>query len=121
MTSDRPFRLDFRSIVKLRCPSCGAGRIFAGPLRMNEFCPHCGLRFEREAAGYFTGAMYFSYALAIPILSVLALAGITIGPSGSPGWVILFVFLAFLPFVPLIFRYSRTLFIHLDRALDPDH
>ena len=32
---------------------------------MFERCPVCGLKFEREQ-GYFLGAMYVSYALAIP-------------------------------------------------------
>jgi len=28
--------------------------------------------------------------------------------------------LLFLPFVPAIFRYSRVIWMHFDRALDPD-
>lgn len=52
------------------CPRCRAGRIFSGWLRMNEECPTCHLRFGREP-GYFTGAMYVSYTLAVPILIVI--------------------------------------------------
>ena len=40
---------------------------------MNEPCPVCGLRFERET-GYWTGAMVASYALGIPVLALLVLA-----------------------------------------------
>jgi uncharacterized protein (DUF983 family) len=113
-------RLELQSVLRLRCPECGDGRIFAGSLRMNVFCSKCGLRFEREPAGYFTGAMYFSYALAIPILGGLTVLGLWIGPTWSRGWAILFAMVAFVPFIPTVFRYSRVLFIHLDRALDPD-
>jgi len=38
---------------------------------MNEHCPHCGLRFEREQ-GYFLGAMYISYGLALPMIAFFA-------------------------------------------------
>ena len=37
---------------------------------MNDPCPVCGLVFEREP-GYFLGAMYFSYALAVFIIAPL--------------------------------------------------
>ena len=40
---------------------------------MNEDCPVCGLDFDRGEPGYFTGAMYVSYALAIPLIALLTL------------------------------------------------
>lgn len=113
-------RLDPWSVLRLRCPECGEGKVFRGAVRMNERCPACGYRFER-GPGYFTGAMYFSYALGIPPVA----AGVFVGKSYlAPGWPLPLVFLAtwvaFLPLAPAVFRYSRVLFIHLDRALDPD-
>ncbi|HEV7691082.1 MAG TPA: DUF983 domain-containing protein [Hyphomonadaceae bacterium] len=30
--------------LRLTCPSCGRGRLFAGYLRQAEGCPYCGLR-----------------------------------------------------------------------------
>jgi hypothetical protein len=38
---------------------------------MNERCPYCGLKFEREQ-GYFLGAMYFSYCIATVAILLLA-------------------------------------------------
>jgi len=38
---------------------------------MHERCPVCRLRFEREE-GYFLGAMYISYGLALPIIALIA-------------------------------------------------
>jgi hypothetical protein len=85
---------------------------------MNERCPVCNLRFGREP-GYFTGAMYASYALAVLLLSALSLLfwGLTDWPVER---ILLAATLALLPFVPAIFRYSRVIWIYLDRALDPD-
>ena len=73
MTSrPKPSDSAFVAALRQRCPKCRDGPIFSGRVRMNEFCPRCGLRFEREP-GYFLGAMYFSYVLAIPILGLLIL------------------------------------------------
>jgi len=85
---------------------------------MHPSCPVCGLRFEREQ-GYFTGAMYVSYMLALPVVAVSAALVYVLAPSLSFEATIGIAALLFLPFVPLIFRYSRILWIHLDQAVDP--
>ena len=107
-----------RAMLRGRCPRCRRGPIFRGQLAMNERCPVCGLRFGREA-GYYTGAMYISYALAVPLLAALTLLfwGLTDWPVER---ILLAATLALLPFVPAIFRYSRVIWIYLDRALAPD-
>ena len=43
---------------------------------MRERCPVCSLKFEREE-GYFLGAMYISYSLAL--LTVVVLSGVLWG------------------------------------------
>ncbi len=109
-----------RAILGQRCPECGIGKVFQGRTRMNERCPTCGYRFEPEP-GYFTGAMYFSYALGIPILAAVVIAGkLWLVPAWPLHWVLLAAWVAFLPLVPAVFRYSRVLFIHFDRFFDPD-
>ena len=85
---------------------------------MNETCPTCGLRFEREA-GYFTGAMYVSYILALPVMAICVLAVYLFAPRLSFEASIVVAALLFLPFVPALFRYSRILWIHLDQTVDP--
>ena len=57
-------------------------------------------------------------------LGVIA-AGVLLGkwlvvPSWPLHWVLLAVWLLFLPLVPAVFRYSRVLFIHFDRYFDPE-
>lgn len=84
---------------------------------MNDRCPACGLVFEREP-GYFTGAMYVSYALGIiataPVYFSMLLAG-----QGAP--VILAVTAAVVVvWFPLLFRYSRVIWMHIDRTVNPD-
>jgi uncharacterized protein (DUF983 family) len=101
------------------CPRCRSGPIFAGRVAMHDACPVCGLRFSRES-GYFTGAMYVSYALSVPILTVLIVAlwyGVV--PDWPLHWVLLLALAAFAPFMLTIFRYARILFIHFDRFVDP--
>ena len=107
------------AIAKLRCPRCRRGRIFGGLMTMNERCPECDLKFEREP-GYFTGAMYFSYAIGIPIVALMTLVGKLLLPAWPLHWLVVLAWVAFLPLVPFVFRYSRVLFLHFDRHFDPE-
>ena len=85
---------------------------------MPEHCPVCGLVYEREH-GYFVGAMAISYGLAVALVGLLffAVLAITHWPLE---WVLLVSGLAFLPLAPLCLRYSRVLWMNLDRRIDPD-
>jgi uncharacterized protein (DUF983 family) len=108
-----------KAILLLRCPNCLRGRVFAGPVQMHETCPACGVRFNREP-GYFFGAMYVSYPLAVVVLGLLALAV----QGLRPGWPWLaclgVAFVPFLLLVPLVFRYSRVIWMHFDHWADPE-
>jgi hypothetical protein len=83
---------------------------------MNRTCPVCGIAFEREA-GYFLGAMYFSYAMAVAAVTPLVVAGLVfdwsfplIGALAGAELVVL---------APLVFRYSRVIWLHFDQRFDP--
>jgi uncharacterized protein (DUF983 family) len=108
----------FRAIFRQRCPRCLKGKVFAGLVRMNENCPEYGYHFEREQ-GYFLGAMYASYFLAVPAVGLLTWA---INEWLVPSWTLeKAIFLAAPPFIlvsPLIFRYSRVIWMHFDRVVD---
>jgi uncharacterized protein (DUF983 family) len=112
-----------QAILRQRCPRCRRGHIFARPLlrgwlAMHERCPVCALKFEREQ-GYFLGAMYVSYALSIPPVFVLILALWLL--AGLRFEVALFgASAAYLPFVPLVVRISRVVWIHIDQRIDPE-
>jgi uncharacterized protein (DUF983 family) len=110
-------------IVRQRCPRCRMGSIFRysifrGFPKMNERCPACDLKFDREP-GYFLGAMYISYALALAIVALLSalLWSIT-------GWWItkdvIWAVVLFLPLAPTITLFARVLWIYLDQTIDPE-
>lgn len=51
--------------LKLKCPQCGQGELFAkksSMLDMITHCSQCGLKYEKET-GFFYGAMYISYGI----------------------------------------------------------
>jgi hypothetical protein len=86
---------------------------------MNDHCPVCGLVFARDS-GYFLGAMYFSYGMGIAIITAFSLLAYLVFPNWRLYQLVLLAWAAFLPFAPLVFRYSRVFWLHLDRYFDPD-
>jgi uncharacterized protein (DUF983 family) len=104
------------AIVKQQCPRCLQGQVFATLFRMHEQCPVCRLPFEREP-GYFTGAMYLSYGVAIIFTSPVWLMMAWLGRS--LGEVLLVIGPLLVAGCPWLFRYARILWLHLDQAFDP--
>ncbi len=84
---------------------------------MYQTCPVCGLKFEREA-GYFLGAMYVSYGLAL-IAIVILTAILWLVTTWSLMKITLWAMILFLPLAPTITLFSRVLWIYLDQAIDP--
>src|SRR5262245_57161220 len=107
-----PSRERLNAILHQRCPNCLQGPVFANGITMNERCTVCGHQFLREQ-GYFQGAMYMSYALGIPLMFVLTLIFILILPSHSVPTALIISVPVFLVLVPVMFRYSRVLWMHL--------
>lgn len=108
------------AVLRQRCPHCLRGRVFHGLVAMHDTCPQCGYQFGREP-GYFTGAMFASYSLAVPLLFVIFMILWHFFSNTWPLTFNLFVtFVVFLPFVPVIFRYSRVIWMHVDAVLDPE-
>ena len=112
-----------RDMLLQRCPRCRIGgifrySIFRGFPKMNERCPVCDLRFDREP-GYFLGAMYVSYGIGVVFVAVVAaiLWYVT-------GWWITkdttWAVVLFLPFAPTITLFARVLWIYLDQTIDPE-
>jgi hypothetical protein len=85
---------------------------------MHERCPVCGLKFEREE-GYFLGAMYISYGLALITIMGLALI-LWLATAWSLQRVTVWAVLLFLPLAPALTLFSRVLWIYLDRMIDPE-
>jgi uncharacterized protein (DUF983 family) len=111
-----------RDIFNYRCPRCRVGQIynhsiFIGFPKMYESCSTCHLRYDREP-GYFLGAMYISYGLALPLVALIAVllwkfTGWGVGKTMI--WTVVLI----LPFVPSITFLARVLWIYLDQTFDP--
>jgi uncharacterized protein (DUF983 family) len=102
------------ALVRMRCPRCCDGKIYASGMEMNARCPVCNLLFEREP-GYFVGSLYVGYALAIVFLLLVMWLVSTLLPEVDLGWIVLISAACFVPFVPLVTRYARVIWIFFDR------
>ena len=121
-SSPKKIRKPRRSLIAAallqRCPRCREGRLFHGIAQMSDPCPVCGLVFEREP-GYFLGAMYFSYALAVLIIAPLFIVLYQLFPTWPGPVMALLAMLPTIPLIPIIFRYSRVLWLYFERWAAP--
>ncbi len=108
----------FFAVLRQRCPRCLAGNVFTGPFAMNRNCPACGLQFAREP-GYFLGAMYFGYGFGSVVLGLLLLLAWLLFPGWALHQLLLMALFGFIPFLPIVFRYSRICWLHFDHIFDP--
>lgn len=110
-------------IFHQRCPRCRTGRIFVysifrGFPKMCARCSVCDLKFQREE-GYFLGAMYISFGLALAIIALIAALLWAI----TDWWItkdVIWAVVLFLPLAPTISLFARVLWIYLDQAFDPE-
>jgi uncharacterized protein (DUF983 family) len=112
------YRLHPRVILERGCPRCGHV-IFRGLLSMYGDCPGCGLDFDRGQPGYFTGAMYVSYALEIPLIALVTLIEYLLFRQWSIFRLVLLAWVLTLPLLPWVWQYSRVIWIHFDQWVDP--
>lgn len=104
------------AFLRLRCPHCFQGRIFHGLWKMHDRCPHCAIVYEREQ-GFFMNAIFFGYILGF--LAILPLNIALYIYEAPPIWFLIGTILLLTLISPLVFRYSRALWMHLDEMLDP--
>lgn len=108
------------AVINSKCPRCRVGNIFTGPTygfksqKMNEFCPHCSLKFEREP-GYFYVAMFVSYAFNVAEMIAVSVAAYILGLKldyDNLWYFILLLAFTTILFSPFNFRYSRVVLLH---------
>lgn len=103
--------------LRLRCPRCGHGRLFAGLFQMFVECPQCRLRYER-APGYFLGSIYINYGVTAVTLTVgYLILHVAIGYTNRQLAAPLVAFCVI--FAVFFFRYARSLWLALDCFFDP--
>jgi uncharacterized protein (DUF983 family) len=108
----------FINVLTEKCPNCGEGQVFEKNAKffsipvMKRNCDKCGYRFDREP-GYFIGAMYLSYGLAVFEGLVTFLICHFFFPRMATIWVPLLIMLVILVFSIKNFKLSRILYIHI--------
>lgn len=84
---------------------------------MNERCAVCGITFERED-GYFLMAIFVGYVLSFLIVLPVLVGLYLLATPTIWGYVIAAAVTLVLA-SPLIFRYGRVIWLHVDELLDP--
>lgn len=104
------------ALLRQRCPVCLEGAVFKGIFGMHSHCPVCGIKYERET-GYFLNSMFIGYTVGFFILVPTAvwLFFLNVDLLVFSTVVILETVLIY----PLIFRYSRLVWMYGDQLLDP--
>jgi uncharacterized protein (DUF983 family) len=121
---DAPAKIStLKSMLSQLCPRCRMGKIFRASIfrglpKMNDHCAICGLKFEREE-GYFLGAMYISYGVALAMITTFAVFWYTLMHWPLEKNVVSAI-IVFVPFAPIVSRLSRILWIYFDRSIDPE-
>ena len=101
-----------------KCPKCRRGDIFEysvfNPAKFAityQKCPNCDVRYEVEP-GFFIGAMYVSYTFTVGIVLISGLVLYHLFNDPAVEVYIFTVLAVIILFLPVIFRYSRVLYLH---------
>lgn len=107
-----------KNVFQEKCPKCNQGltfkktqSIFKIP-EMHENCSNCGYHFEREP-GYFIGALYISYALAVFQGLIAFLIMYTVFPGLNVVWILTGIFAVIVLFAKKNYKWSRILYIYI--------
>ena len=112
-----PTKSALRAIFQRKCPGCRNGHVFPSSvyswnfLKVNSSCPHCKVNFEREP-GFFWGALFINYGFVTGLVLIQLGVAWWMDAIRSPHifWIIpIVIFL----FTPLIFQYSRIIYLYL--------
>ena len=109
---------EFAAALHAKCPGCRRGDMFVGSMyglklqKMNEMCPHCGLRFEREP-GYFYVSMFVSYGMNVAQMIALAiLTYVVTNNLEDPLLYIAVIFPSVFLLSPFNYRFSRVILLY---------
>lgn len=105
--------------ARKRCPRCAGGGIFRSFGELQDRCPTCGLRFEREP-GYWVGSMIINTIVTFGLLLAVLVGGMVLLWPDVP-WTPLFVAtVAVATVTPILFHpISRTLWMAIEMSYHP--
>lgn len=108
----------FSAMIHAKCPRCRRGNMFANSMygfkaqKMNDNCPHCNLRFEREP-GYFYVAMFVSYAFNVAQMVTAGILTYMITGNTENPWLYMATIFPFVFILaPFNYRYSRVILLY---------
>ena len=106
------------SILGQKCPKCREGHLFSHApynikkfTEMNEKCSYCGQKFRFEPS-FYDGAMYVSYALQVALFVTVLVAFQIVYPQARVMARFSTVASLAILLIPMIYRLSRTIWIH---------
>jgi len=106
------------SMAACKCPRCRKGKVFKykNPYhrkfgQIEEKCSECDLVYEMEQ-GFWYGAMYISYAFGVA-LSIPLVLTLSFATELSIFEITGVVFGMLIVLMPLLFRYSRSVWLHI--------
>lgn len=106
------------ALLNSKCPRCRRGDVFINSMyglkaqKMNNNCPHCNLKFEREP-GYFYVAMFVSYGFNVVQMLLAGLLTYFITGNTENPWLYMgVIFPVVIILAPFNYRYSRLILLH---------
>ena len=116
----------FTSVLKIKCPKCHEGNLFCNKkiyqykhfFDMPDNCPKCNQDFQIET-GFYLGAMFISYAIAILLNIVLFVVFLVFDAYTIGSFLITAGFLLLL-ISPYLIKVSRSIWIALSVKYDPN-
>lgn len=105
-----------KALLNGRCPHCLQGKIFRSFWQMNETCPSCQIRYERED-GYWMMSVFVGYVIYFAIIIPTILAWFFLEWEIWP--TVIGLALVCLTIAPFVFRISRIVWLHIDEVIDP--
>jgi len=105
--------------ARLRCPVCGAGRLFRRWVQLVDRCPRCDFTFERRA-GQFVGAVGINTIAVFGLLLVALVVGFVLTAPDIAVVPLLGVGLVITVLGPIVFYpFSKTFWTAIDLWMSP--
>ena len=108
-----------KAVLNGKCPRCKEGDMFRfGPYNLRNFdkmydhCPKCSLRYEPEP-GFYYGAMYVNYAFSVALFVILGTVVFYVFDNPDIWVYATAIFGTVILIAPLLFRYSRIVYLHV--------
>ena len=106
-----------KALFTFKCPSCEKGNVFEknGVLsfgKVKKQCSSCQHQFEREP-GFFFGAMYVSYAMAVAELIAIFIIGQFFLSEPFDPKILIFLITGVFLFAPINYKFSRMIWMYL--------